>query len=82
MSRRFLFGGEAVYGPDSSEYELLGGTRKSERKKPTKKGHGSTGGSAQLLAGVAAVPAACSCRLPTDVCLPPGGVVIEAPHRP
>jgi hypothetical protein len=29
-----------TYGPDSNEYEMLGGTRKSERKKPTKKGGG------------------------------------------
>jgi uncharacterized membrane protein YgcG len=49
LNRRFLSAGEAQYGPDSSEYEMLGGTRKSERKKSTKKsggsrGSGSTGG--------------------------------------
>ncbi len=44
LNRRFLSAGEATYGPDSSEYEMLGGTRKSERKKPTKKS-GGTGGS-------------------------------------
>jgi hypothetical protein len=44
LNRRFLSAGEAAYGPDSSEYEMLGGTRKSERKKPTKKS-GGTGGS-------------------------------------
>jgi len=44
LNRRFLSAGEATYGPDSNEYEMLGGTRKSERKKPTKKG-GGTGGS-------------------------------------
>jgi hypothetical protein len=49
LNRRILSAGEAVYGPDSSEYEMLGGTRKSERKKP-KKGSGTgrssgTGGS-------------------------------------
>jgi len=44
LNRRFLSAGEAVYGPDSSEYEMLGGTRKSERKKPKKTG-GDTGGS-------------------------------------
>ena len=43
MNRRILSAGEAIYGPDSSEYELLGGTRKSERKRPTRKG--GTGGS-------------------------------------
>ena len=44
LNRRILSAGEAVYGPDSSEYEMLGGTRKSERKKPGKKS-GGTGGS-------------------------------------
>ena len=43
LNRRFLSAGEAHYGPDSSEYEMLGGTRKSERKRPTRKG--GTGGS-------------------------------------
>ena len=28
---------KAVCGPDSSEYEMVGGTRSSERKKPKKK---------------------------------------------
>lgn len=37
MSRRILSAVEAQYGPDSSEYELCGGTRSSERKKPTSK---------------------------------------------
>jgi hypothetical protein len=37
MNRRFLAAGEAQFGPDSSEYEMLGGTRKSERKRPTRK---------------------------------------------
>ena len=32
LNRRILSAGEAVYGPDSSEYEMLGGTRKNERK--------------------------------------------------
>ena len=40
LNRRFLSAGEAHYGPDSSEYEMLGGTRKSERKRPTRKGGG------------------------------------------
>jgi hypothetical protein len=43
LNRRFLSAGEAHFGPDSSEYEMLGGTRKSERKRPTRKG--GTGGS-------------------------------------
>jgi hypothetical protein len=44
LNRRFLSAGEAHFGPDSSEYEMLGGTRTSERKKPTRKGGtGSTG---------------------------------------
>jgi hypothetical protein len=33
---------EGQYGSDSTEYELAGGTRRSERKKPTRKG--SSGG--------------------------------------
>ena len=40
LNRRFLAATEATYGPDSSEYEMLGGTRKSERKRPTRKGGG------------------------------------------
>ena len=40
--RRVLSAVEAQYGPNSSEYEMVGGTRKSERKKPSKKGGGST----------------------------------------
>jgi len=39
-NRRILSGVEAQYGSDSSEYELVGGTRKSDRKKPTRKGSG------------------------------------------
>jgi DNA repair ATPase RecN len=37
-NRRFLSAAEARYGPDSSEYEQAGGTRKSERKRPGPKG--------------------------------------------
>ena len=44
LNRRYLSAVEAHYGPDSSEYEMVGGTRKSERKRPTRKG-GSGGGS-------------------------------------
>lgn len=36
-NRRILSAVEAQYGPDSSEYELVGGTRTSERKKPVRK---------------------------------------------
>lgn len=43
LNRRFLAAGEAQFGPDSSEYEALGGTRTSERKKRTPKGHGDGG---------------------------------------
>src|SRR2546423_437463 len=35
-TRRILSAVEAQYGPDSSEYEMCGGTRKSERRKPTR----------------------------------------------
>jgi len=43
LNRRFLSAGEAQYGPDSNEYEMLGGTRTSDRKKPGKKSGGSSG---------------------------------------
>jgi hypothetical protein len=36
-NKRILSAGEATYGSDSSEYEMLGGTRTSERKRPTRK---------------------------------------------
>ncbi|MDT5060489.1 MAG: hypothetical protein QOH63_948 [Acidobacteriota bacterium] len=36
-SARMLSATEAQYGPDSSEYEQVGGTRRSERKRSTKK---------------------------------------------
>jgi hypothetical protein len=38
LNRRMLSAVEAQYGPDSSEYEAVGGTRVSERKRPSKKG--------------------------------------------
>lgn len=41
-NRRMLSAGEARYGGDSSEYEAIGGTRTSERKKPTRKGSGGS----------------------------------------
>jgi hypothetical protein len=34
---RVLAATKARYGPDSSEYEQVGGTRKSDRKRPTPK---------------------------------------------
>jgi hypothetical protein len=37
LNRRILSGGEAQYGPDSSEYEMLGGTRTSDHQTPTRK---------------------------------------------
>lgn len=46
-SKRVLSATEATYGPDSNEYEMVGGTRLSDRKKPGKKkgsGGGDTGG--------------------------------------
>ena len=36
LNKRILSAVEAQYGPDSSEYELCGGTRTSERKKSPK----------------------------------------------
>lgn len=36
-SVRVLSASKAQYGPDSSEYEQVGGTRKSDRKRPTSK---------------------------------------------
>lgn len=41
-NRRILSAVEAQYGPDSSEYEMVGGKRTSERKKPTRKGGGGS----------------------------------------
>ena len=37
LNRRILSAVEAQYGPDSSEYEQVGGTRQSERKQATRK---------------------------------------------
>jgi hypothetical protein len=43
LNRRYLSAGEAHYGPDSSEYEMMGGTRKSETKRrKSKTGGGGT----------------------------------------
>lgn len=46
-SKRILSATEATYGPDSNEYEMVGGTRLSDRKKRISKkggGDGGTGG--------------------------------------
>ena len=37
LTSRTLNGIAAKFGEDSSEYEMVGGTRKSERKRPTRK---------------------------------------------
>lgn len=37
INTRALSGYRAVYGPNSSQYEQVGGTRSSERKRPSKK---------------------------------------------
>ena len=41
-NKRTLAAVGAKYGTDSSEYEMVGGTRLSERKKPKAKGPGGT----------------------------------------
>ena|SRR5947207_856353 len=38
LNTRMLSAVEAAYGPDSSEYEAVGGTRTSERKRPVRGG--------------------------------------------
>jgi hypothetical protein len=38
LSERMLSGVAAKYGKDSNEYEMAGGVRKSERKRPVRKG--------------------------------------------
>ncbi len=40
-NRRILAAVEAQFGPDSSEYEMVGGTRTSDRKRGGKKSGGS-----------------------------------------
>ncbi len=44
-NKRILSAVEAQFGPDSSEYEQAGGTRQSERKRPTGRPKGSGGSS-------------------------------------
>jgi hypothetical protein len=41
-NRRMLAATGANYGPDSSEYEAVGGTRKSERKRSSRKKNGGS----------------------------------------
>jgi hypothetical protein len=41
MHERMLLGVAVKYGKDSDEYEMAGGTRKSERKKPIKRTNNS-----------------------------------------
>ena len=42
LNGRVLSAAKAQYGPDSSEYEMVGGTRRSERKRPARKGEGGS----------------------------------------
>ena len=42
MTRRTLAGAEFKYGTDSNEYEMIGGTRKSDRKRPARKNGGGS----------------------------------------
>jgi hypothetical protein len=39
-NKRMLAAAEAIYGPNSKEYEAAGGTPTSDRKRPTKKKSG------------------------------------------
>ena len=48
---RMLSAAEAQYGSDSSEYEAAGGTRKSDRKRPPRKGSGGGAGSGGVSGG-------------------------------
>jgi hypothetical protein len=43
LTSRALKGAELRFGRDSSEYEMIGGTRTSDRKRPTRKSGGGTG---------------------------------------
>jgi hypothetical protein len=43
LNQRIQAAVKAQFGSDSSEYELVGGTRRSERKKPTRKTSGGSG---------------------------------------
>ena len=41
-NKRMLAATGAQYGPDSNEYEAVGGTRESDRKRPTRKKTGES----------------------------------------
>lgn len=41
--KRILSAIKGLYGDDSNEYEMVGGTRLSERKRPTRSGSTNTG---------------------------------------
>ena len=43
LNLRMLAAVKAQHGPDSSEFELAGGTRRSDRKKPVRKKKGGSG---------------------------------------
>ena len=43
LATRALKGAEFKFGGDSNEFEMIGGTRKSDRKRPTRKNGGGTG---------------------------------------
>jgi hypothetical protein len=43
LNQRILAAVKAQFGPDSNEYELVGGVRRSDRKKPTRKPKGGSG---------------------------------------
>ena len=43
LNQRMFSATKAQFGSDSSEFELVGGTRRSERKKPTRKSGGGSG---------------------------------------
>jgi hypothetical protein len=47
IKTRVLSGFRAVNGPNSTQYEQAGGTRQSERRKPTRKGGNGDGGPAK-----------------------------------
>jgi hypothetical protein len=42
MNIRLRSAAKGYFGPDSSEYELLGGTRASDRKRPARKANGAS----------------------------------------
>jgi small-conductance mechanosensitive channel len=42
LNKRILAATGALYGPDSNEYEAVGGTRESDRKRPARKKTGES----------------------------------------